>query len=64
MAAHIADLNAYLLQMETNIADFARELGCGAVERYYRRLADDRWAGRLDRGGRLAMRLPICSAAG
>jgi hypothetical protein len=39
-----ADLNAYLLQAEGNIADFAAELGCTDVEQRFRELAADRWA--------------------
>ena len=37
-----ADLNAYLLQMEENIAKFAAQLGCAQVEQEFRRLAADR----------------------
>ncbi|PRW32561.1 putative trehalase [Chlorella sorokiniana] len=37
-----ADLNGYLLQMEENIADFAAELGCTALEQQYRQLAANR----------------------
>lgn len=40
------DLNAYLLQVEGNIADFAAELGCTEVEQRFRELAADRWAVR------------------
>lgn len=45
-----ADLNGFLLQMETNIADFAAELGCTALEQQYRQLAANRWAGHLLHG--------------
>ncbi|PSC73401.1 putative trehalase [Micractinium conductrix] len=37
-----ADLNAFLMQMEENIADFAAELGCAEVEAQYRELAAER----------------------
>ena len=47
-----ADVNAFLYQMEENIADFAQELGCAQVERRFRRLATDRWA---------CLFLPACS---
>ena len=43
----LADLNGYLLQMEENIADFAAELGCTALEQQYRQLATNRWVYRV-----------------
>ena len=44
LAPCAADLNGFLLQMEENIADFAAELGCTALEQQYRQLAASRWA--------------------
>lgn len=59
-----ADLNAFLFQMETNIADFARELGCTEVERQFRALAGQRRVplispGRLCMGWGAAWAVPF-----
>jgi neutral trehalase len=41
----VADLNAFLLSKEENIADFAAVLGCADVEQRFRQLAANRRAG-------------------
>lgn len=55
----VADLNAFLLSMEQNIADFAAVLGCADVEQRFRQLAANRWA---PGGPRLGQQL-LCSCS-